>query len=100
MEKITYLENEKDLPSIGSTALLNKLKFLIPLPKELKDQEKKRLEKEKLKLEKQIDLFKSKLENETFLSKAPKEIVDNMKSSFDSADTKLKEINSKLESIN
>jgi valyl-tRNA synthetase len=95
VENIKYTQNEKDFP-LGSTALSKSLKLLIPLSKDLIEKECKRLEKEKIKLQSQIDSAMKRLNNQTFLSKAPKNIIENLKSSFEEANSKLKEIETKL----
>jgi len=95
IENIKYTQDEKSL-KIGSTAICKSLKFLIPLSKDLIEKECLRLEKEKLKLQKQIDSFKTNLANKSFLSKAPKDIVEKLKLSYEEANEKLKEIKNKL----
>ncbi|MBN2479117.1 MAG: valine--tRNA ligase [Parachlamydiales bacterium] len=99
IEKTTYVNNEKDLPKNGSVSLLKSLKLFIPIPKEMINQEIKRLEKEKEKLLKQSLLFEDKLKNESFLQNAPKNIIDDMENSFKITTSKLKEIEEKLSSF-
>lgn len=95
IENITYIQDEKFFP-IGSTAISKSLKFLVPLSKDLIEKELERLQKEKVKLESDIISFKTRLSNEAFLSKAPKDVIEKLKLSFEEAITKLKEIEKKL----
>ncbi|NGX63558.1 MAG: Valine--tRNA ligase [Candidatus Anoxychlamydiales bacterium] len=95
LENINYTSNEKELPN-GSISICTPLKLLIPLPKDLIKKELQRLEKEKIKLEAKIDSSNKRLTNETFLSKAPKDVVENLKKSHLEDTNKLKEIDTKI----
>ncbi|NGX34345.1 MAG: Valine--tRNA ligase [Candidatus Anoxychlamydiales bacterium] len=97
VENINYTSNQKDLPN-GSISICKSLKLLIPIPKDLIKKEMSRLEKEKVKLESKIESSNKRLNNKTFLEKAPQEVVDSLKKSNDLDLIKLKEIDQKLSS--
>lgn len=97
IENIKFTQNEKTFP-MGSSATSKSIKFLIPLSKDLIEKECDRLEKEKLKLLSEIPSFENRLNNETFLSKAPKEVIEKLKISYEDTKNKLKDIDIKLKS--
>jgi len=98
INEIIFTQDKKALPT-GSISILKALKFVIPIPKDLIKQEYTRLQKEQIKLQNQIDSYKKRLKNKEFLSKAPKEIVKNLKKAFEEDDLKLKEIKLKIKSL-
>mgnify|MGYP000742940206 FL=1 len=76
MESIDKLNTNEEAPE-SATALVGEMKILIPLAGLIdKDKEIIRLSKEIEKLEKQKMQFEGKLNNEKFVSGAPKAIVD------------------------
>lgn len=83
----------------ASTGLVDGLKIIIPLPKELLEQEKSRLAKEENRLSYSIERLKTQLANEEFLSKAPPELISKHYQQLDQAEGELKEIVAKLRSI-
>jgi valyl-tRNA synthetase len=95
-ENICFTEDENDLPKIGSVAITDNVKIMIPLPKDLQTAEKKRLEKEKDKIQAQYLSIQAKLENKEFLEKAPIEIVENIKGQEKKLKLQLDEIENKL----
>ncbi|MFA6118675.1 MAG: valine--tRNA ligase [Parachlamydiales bacterium] len=99
VENFIYSTKEID-NIIGSTSIHKDLKFLVPLSKDLIQKELLRLEKLKIKLENDINSCKSRLSNEGFLSKAPKNVIDDLKKSFEEANQKLKETLYKISSFN
>jgi valyl-tRNA synthetase len=82
--------------SFGATGVIGSLKIFIPLPEELKEQELKRLSKEKERLETSIEKFKKQLNNPKFTERAPKHLVDEQKQQFNKAKVELEEITNKL----
>ncbi len=76
----------------SSNAIIDDIQIIIPLPKELKDEEKKRLAKEIEKQHKQIDSLQLKLNNEHFLKKAPQELVEQTKLTLKQAQVNLNEL--------
>lgn len=95
VDNFVFVSKESDLP-LGSFAILKTVKFLIPLSEDLIQKENARLEKQKEKLEKDIESYKNRLMNETFLSKAPKNVVEDLKKAFEESNLKLKEIEKKI----
>ncbi len=81
IEKIVFVQKEKELPS-GSSALLGKLKIVLPLSEELIQKEKTRLVKEKAKIDEQITSLEGKINNPDFLAKAPAAVIAKMKANF------------------
>lgn len=59
----------------------------------------KRLEKEKLALEKDYKIYGGKLQNENYLKKAPKEVVEKDKQKFEEIVVKLKEIENSIKRL-
>ncbi|MBI5345935.1 MAG: valine--tRNA ligase [Chlamydiae bacterium] len=99
VNKIHFILDEKLLPKMGSIAVVKNLKIFIPLPKELIDQEKTRLFKEQDKYLKIVQGTQEKLNNEEFVLKAPKEIVEKMKITLQDAKNNLLEISAKLNTL-
>lgn len=97
-QMIAFHETEPKVQSC-STAVLKGLKILIPLPKELQEKEKSRLEKELEKQRGQISSLEAKLSNPSFTERAPQELVENTKKALKEAQTKEIEITSKLKSL-
>ncbi len=75
LESITWLkDNEKAASS--ATTLINELEMHVPLEKIIdKTFEKKRLNNELAKLQKEIERIQNKLSNDNYLQKAPKDII-------------------------
>jgi len=96
---IHLIDQESKFPALGSLALVEKTKIMIPLPNELLDQEKSRLSKEKEKLLKSLEQTKQKLDNQEFISKAPKKVIENFKSTYEKSTHQLKEIEEKLKKL-
>ncbi|MCH9633520.1 MAG: Valine--tRNA ligase [Chlamydiae bacterium] len=71
----------------------------IPLPKELIEQEKLRLEKESLKRQHNLEVLNKKLANPNFIERAPKELVDKQKELLKTQEEELKQIQDKLKKI-
>ena len=80
---------------LSSSAFINDLQILIPLPEELKEKERARLIKEKEKSIEQINGLLKKLENPEFIEKAPPQLVAKTKEQMQQLENKLKEIDDK-----
>ncbi len=97
LESIELLEGEAPA---AATALVGKMEILIPLEGLIdKDAEIKRLDKEIAKLEKLIKQSSGKLNNESYVSKAPKDVVQKEReklSEFEQALEQLKDQRSTL----
>ncbi len=75
LSSIEWLDASKTLPA-SATALCNQLEMYIPLAGLIDvDAEKKRLQKEIDKLEKDLEKSETKLNNPNFVDRAPKEVV-------------------------
>ncbi|SCA58428.1 Valine--tRNA ligase [Chlamydiales bacterium SCGC AB-751-O23] len=87
-----------DEPSLdfASTAIIGSIKIMIPLPEALKEEESKRLEKEKVKLVTNVEKLKNKLKNESFIQRAPKELVQEQKTLLENNEKELLEVEKKL----
>jgi valyl-tRNA synthetase len=83
----------------ASTAVVRGILLLIPLPKELQEKEKARLEKELEKIRSQFTSLKTRLSDESFLSKAPKELIEKTRSQLEDHSIKEKELENKLSQL-
>ncbi|NGX38997.1 MAG: Valine--tRNA ligase [Chlamydiae bacterium] len=72
------------------------LTLTVPLPEEMREKERLRLEKQKEKLIQQQHGLRGKLANENFVSKAPQTLVEECKQSLEQAEVQLAEIGKKL----
>lgn len=82
--------------SFVSSAPCLKNQISIPLPKELIEQEKVRLQKEELKREQNIEILSQKLSNPNFLERAPKELVEKQQALLEQEKAELGQIKEKL----
>ncbi len=99
IENIQTLSNKEDAPE-SATALVGEMKVLIPLAGLIdKDQEIARLTKEIEKLDKQKMQFEGKLNNEKFVSGAPKAIVDVERERLASTLSAISDLNEQLDKI-
>ena len=71
------------------------IKVILPIPKELLEQETARLEKEKERLTKTIERFTLQLANEDFVKNAPPELIAKQRTLLEQAETDLQRIESK-----
>ena len=75
-ESLTWLE-DSDTPPESAMALVGEMRLLIPLAGLIdKDAELARLAKEIAKLEKNLEQSETRLNNESFVARAPAEVVD------------------------
>ena len=90
---------DKDLP-LSSSSMVGQLKVLVPM-KGLIDPtaELNRLAKAQEKLTKQAESLRSKLSNESFVSKAPANVVESEKAKLAEMDTQLSEMNKQIEQL-
>jgi valyl-tRNA synthetase len=98
--KVGKLSFEDDVKKtnhgFGSVAVVSNLKLFVPLPEQLKHQEKERLHKEKEKIKKTLLSLQNTLDNSEFRLKAPKEVLDKMTATVEESEKALKEIDKKL----
>ena len=90
---------DKELP-LSSSSMVGQLKVLVPM-KGLIDPtaELNRLAKAQEKLTKQTESLRSKLSNESFVSKAPANVVESEKAKLAEMDTQLAEMNKQIEQL-
>ena len=91
---------DKALP-LSSSSMVGQLKVLVPM-KGLIDPtaELNRLAKAQEKLTKQAESLRSKLANESFVSKAPANVVESEKAKLAEMDTQLAEMHKQIEQLN
>ncbi|MBV7274585.1 valine--tRNA ligase [Clostridiaceae bacterium UIB06] len=99
--EVEFLSSKEDAPENVVSVVTRGAEMFMPLL-DLVDLEKEleRLNKEKEKLEKEIDRVEKKLSNEKFVSKAPKEVVDEEKTKGEKYKEMLKSVIERLESLN
>lgn len=79
--KVRTIKKANQEPEIPHAfGVCRSLKVYVLIPKEVLEQEKKRLQKEIEKVEKQVSSLEGKLANENFVNKAPKELVSKVQS--------------------
>lgn len=90
---------DKELP-LSSSSMVGQLKVLVPM-KGLIDPtaELNRLAKAQEKLTKQAESLRSKLSNESFVSKAPANVVESEKAKLAEMDTQLAEMHKQIEQL-
>ena len=90
---------DKELP-LSSSSMVGQLKVLVPM-KGLIDPtaELNRLAKAQEKLTKQAESLRSKLSNESFVSKAPANVVESEKAKLAEMDTQLAEMSKQIEQL-
>ncbi len=88
-------------PKLGcaSEQLVDGIKVIIPLPEELMKQEKVRLDKERERLEVQIGKINTQLSNESFVSNAPKQLVEKQRGALEQSEKQLREVLSMLKTL-
>jgi len=100
--RINILETttEEPLFKSASTAMLNSLKILIPIPEELLKQELTRLLKEKERITLSYEKIKMQLDNEDFVKRAPAKLIEKQNILLLQTERELEEITSKLNKMN
>ena len=73
------IEEEFQKPSYSAFAQVQDVEIFVPMDRSRMEEEIKRLQKEILKIEKESSFVIKKLSNEQFISKAPPEIVQEVK---------------------
>lgn len=99
LEDITVLENEADAPD-SAVSLVGEMKVLIPMAGLIdKTAELTRLDKEIGKLEGEIKRLAGKLNNESFVAKAPEAVVNKERQKLSDYETALKNLKEQHEKI-
>ncbi len=92
--------NPEEKPTgFTSSALVKGVKISIPLPQELQEKEKKRLEREVEKLNGQIASLNKQLSNPNFVERAPAELVNKTKNALSETEEKLAATQEKISQI-
>ena len=87
-------------PSQAATQVAGEVEILLPLAGLIDlDEEQKRLEKEIAKVEKDVVMFSKKLSNESFLAKAPPEVLEKDRQKLADAQEKLAILQQSLDKI-
>ena len=99
--KVQNLEVSTQAPTLSfhSSSAIGNLKIDIPLPKELQEQEKKRLNKEFERLSKALERTRQQLSNKDFMSKAPKSLIEKQKNQLKQTEMELSQVEKKLSSF-
>ena len=98
-ESITILNDGDEAPE-AATALVGKMKLLVPMAGLIdKDAESARLNKEIDKLDKDIQRTAGKLNNDSFVSKAPEAVVNKERDRLSEMETSLSQLKEQLEKI-
>ena len=93
---ITWHNDKEKLP-VSATALLGKLDILIPLEGLIDiDEERKRLEKQVVKMEKELAQSQKKLNNENYVKRAPSDVVAKEKEKVTDLESALKKLSNKV----
>ncbi|WP_178861369.1 valine--tRNA ligase [Thiomicrorhabdus cannonii] len=99
LDSITVLQNEADAPE-SAVSLVGEMKVLIPMAGLIdKDAELARLAKEIGKLEGEIKRLSGKLGNESFVAKAPADVVANERQKLSDNETALNNLKVQYEKI-
>ena len=82
------------------TAVTDSARFFIPLSEIIdSDKERARLEKEKQKVQKDLDFLRGKLNNQGFISKAPEKLIEAEKEKLRKAEEKMAKIEESLNAL-
>lgn len=95
VRSLTFHQQEPSLP-FASTALIKGLKIMIPLPEELLQAEKLRLEKEAERLDASIKRLQTQLANPQFTSRAPEALIAKHKQQLEDETIARKQIHEKI----
>ena len=85
--------------AFASTGIVGTLKILIPLPEELQEKERLRLEKEKERIAKSLERIQTQLNNNNFVERAPKALVEKQRDMLTQQKHELDEIIDKLSKL-
>lgn len=99
--RVNKIEMETEDPPVpfAGTGVMDTIKIVIPLPEEMLQQEKTRLEKERDKLSGSLERLQVQLSNTEFVKNAPPELINKHKKTHQQTENELKEILAKLEKL-
>ncbi len=98
-EKVELVEEPPEL-GFHATAVVEEYKIMIPLPQELANKERERLDKELEKIIQNIERVKKLFSNPDFLAKAKPELIEKQKAALEQAEHAQEEIHLKLNKLN
>ncbi|MDP7536743.1 MAG: valine--tRNA ligase [Methylococcales bacterium] len=99
LESITWLENSETPPE-SAIALVGTLQILIPMSGLIdKAAEISRLEKEIVKVSKELPRIEGKLTNPNFIERAPQSVIDKEKEKLTNLNLSLSQLNEQLQKI-
>lgn len=98
--EVDFLASKEDAPANVVSVVTKGAEMFMPLTELIDlDKEMERLNKEKARLEGEIDRVQKKLSNERFVAKAPKEVVDEERAKGDKYKEMLDAVLARLESL-
>lgn len=97
-QEIIFSRDEPAL-ALSASALVGHLKLTLPIPDTLRLREKARLEKELEKAKKLLESTHTKLKNEEFRSKAPREVVEKLEHTQHQTNRQIDEMLQKLKNL-
>ncbi|MFV8816240.1 valine--tRNA ligase [Haliea sp. E17] len=99
LEEISWLESGEAAPA-AATALVGELEILVPMAGLIdKDAEVARLAKEMTKLEKDLARLAGKLNNESFVGKAPADVVEKEREKLQAQELAMQKLQEQLQRI-
>jgi valyl-tRNA synthetase len=93
-----FVDKEVEL-AFSANAVVGNLKLIIPLPEEMREKERVRLEKEKERLILEQNKLREQLANEGFMQKAPPQLVQKIKDGLEQSEKGLASVVHKLEQM-
>jgi len=104
LAKVNEIRMGKEIEKAGDNAfaVVRDIEIFVPMERSRMEEEARRLQKEILKIEKEIAFVSKKLSNEQFLSKAPKDVVNQEKEKalqYQSTRNKLEESLKKIKEV-
>lgn len=99
LESITWLDEKQDAPE-SATSLVGEMKLLIPMAGLIDvEAEKQRLMKEKEKKQKDYEQVEKKLQNPSFVDKAPAHVVEGVRSTLSEIKVTIEKLEEQLEKL-
>ncbi len=100
LARISEIRYNVEPPKLAASAVVQGMELFVPLADLIDiDVEKNRLEKEIIRLEKQLDGLNKKLTNENFISRAPKEVVQKEKQKKADWESNLEKLKKNLQNL-
>ncbi|OWZ83895.1 valine--tRNA ligase [Natranaerobius trueperi] len=99
-EPVSVVSEMKEKPKKALSAVVRGAEIFLPLEGLVNlSEEIERLEKKEKELEKEVDLVESKLSNENFVNKAPKDVVDKEKEKQQDYKVRLQKVTERLDTL-